>query len=135
MRLIIKILGWILYNIELMKGGKTITVINTINNDDFLKIEFNKFSLKVFCNKKEFERKYDRWFIPTDTYYVYILRSEISQYAPELLKEACDFEVCIPRLLPKFINEKYQKIAVAHAYLDMAIVNYKRIKLKNLVCP
>lgn len=131
----IRLIGYIFVFLEWLKGNKTVIVNSFPNdNDHYLEATFNGFSLQIFCSKQQYRRKYDRWYIPNQdrsNYHVYckIVEEENGEVkAPDDLKLACELKTNIPSMLPEFVELKYHRIAITHAYLDILIHRLERIK-------
>jgi len=122
---------------EKLKGSKTVTVVYFPHNtNDYLDVQFNGLSLRIFCNKKLYRRSYDKWYVLSDHRSVYNLRSVVGGVLPEHdpnfdtngLRLACELEVDIPALLPSFVEFKYHQIVMTHAYLDIVTGRLMRIR-------
>ena len=123
---------------ERVKGDKIASVtIFPINNEEYLKVKIKNLELRIFCRRKQFRRKYDKWFLTDGAKSVFQLYSEIlyEDSVDKLddidytqLKEACLFNADIPAILPEFIAYKYHRIIMTHVYLDIVTERLKRIK-------
>jgi len=130
MRIFILILGWIFYIGELFKGRKIVTVVvDPPGTDKPLSVRFGESKLVIHCDKKQYRRSYDKWFIPTDKHTVYSLYCEVSEDADPSLKLACSVKVDLPALLPKCVIDDYQKVAATHAFIDIITGRLQRIKV------
>jgi hypothetical protein len=113
-----------------LKGQKVVSELTYHDNTDkYLEVTFTDESkLKIYCQKKQYRRRYDKWFIPDYSKSIYHLYSVISDNANVDIKNACDFSIDLPSLLPEFVDIKYQETSCTHAYLDIAIARLERIK-------
>ncbi len=80
------------------------------------------FEITIYCHRKRYRRKYDRWFVPTEYQVLYRVFSRVSDNAPARLKEACQsLDRDIHPQLPEFISDDLQKKAAVEAYLQLLV--------------
>ena len=80
------------------------------------------FEITIYCNRKRYRRKYDRWFVPTEYDVLYRVFSRASDNAPARLREACQaLDRDIHPQLPEFISDDLQKKAAVEAYLQLLV--------------
>lgn len=77
------------------------------------------YQLTIFCQRREYLVKYDKWYIPNYRRYTYRVMSVVTNDAPPVLKKACELDIDLPCFVSHFhFNEILVKSAV-HAYLDL----------------
>ena len=130
MYLFLRILGYFFLFVEKLKGRRVVREI-VFHTDDsqYLEVVLTDGSvLKIYCAVRLYRREYDHWLVPHDHKTVYQLSSTISETASAELKQASDFKVDIPSLLPESMPCKYKRTAVLHAYLDIMLHRLERIR-------
>lgn len=129
MKIFIKLLGWFFYIGELFKGNKIVTiVIEPPEANEPIVVQFGDATLTFYCSERQYRRKYDKWFIPTDNHISYTVYCVPSDNASEALKLICATKLDLPALLPKSVDIKFQKVAIIHAYIDIIMNKLIRIK-------
>ena len=81
------------------------------------------YELSIYCKRIRYQRKFKRWWVPTQTIDLYEISSRASSNAPTELLRACEVTVVLPALLPAAVDTDLQAHAVIEAYLD--ILGYK----------
>ena len=121
MQLLRSILGSIFIFLERLKGNKVVCDVSIPNNVVGLLTGYSMYGyeIQIFCKKRHYRRKYDKWFIPNDDHAAYEVFSIVSNDAPDSLKKACKMELVIPRLLAEPVSEARQRQAAVDAYLDI----------------
>lgn len=121
MQLIKSFISFFLIMIERLKGKKIVIDVSIPNNvvGHLIGYSIHGYEMQIFCKKKHYRRKYDKWFIPNDDHAAYEVFSIVSNDAPDSLKKACKLELVIPRLLAEPVSESMQRQAVVDAYLDI----------------
>ena len=123
MTLLKSLLGAVFLYFEKLKGEKTVYEVklpkHALGHLDG--IEMSGYRIRIYCQKKQFKRKYRSWLIPDKYTATYRVFSVVSNDAPEKLKEACGLDIDIPCQLSPFIDDEWQKEAAIQAYLDMLV--------------
>lgn len=77
------------------------------------------YQLTIFCQRKEYRVKYDKWYIPNRSRYTYRVTSLVTNDAPCVLKQACELDVDLPAFVSRFNFDQVIFKSVVNAYLDL----------------
>lgn len=115
------ILGFLSLCIERFKGTRTIEEIKGPNNAlGNLQCHAEcDYQLTIFCQRKDYLVKYDKWYIPDHIVQTYRVSSETTGSAPCVLREACELDVDFPAFVSKAAPEKFIAKTMINAYLDL----------------
>jgi hypothetical protein len=85
------------------------------------------YKLSVFCQRRHYQRIYDRFFVPTRHHVIYQISGVVSADAPPALKQACgEVTLSISTNVHWAVDEDFQERLVTQAYLDLLIAHLKR---------
>jgi hypothetical protein len=87
------------------------------------------YEIQFFCHKRSYQRCHALWFIPNRRYFMFRVFCVVSNDAPRSLRNACELELDLPLMTPRFVSEHLQKETAVQAYLDILI---GRLKLQHL---
>lgn len=106
---------------EGLKGEKTVYEVKLPKNalGHLVGFAVSGYEVRIYCQKKQYERKYKNWFVPDKRMVLYRVFSVVTNDAPERLKEACELDIDIPCQLSSFVDDEGQKDAAILAYLDI----------------
>lgn len=79
------------------------------------------YEIRLYCQQMRYVREYLRWIFPRQSYSTFRVFSRVTQDAPGSLKRACELEIDLPRMVPRFLSEAKQKEAAIQAYLDILL--------------
>ncbi len=121
MALLKSLISAIFVYFEKLKGRKTVYEVRLPKNALGHLTGFNVsgYEVSIYCQKKQYKRKYDNRFIPDEFMTVYHVFSAVSNDAPEKLRAACELEADLPCQLSSFVDDEGQKEAAVLAYLDL----------------
>lgn len=121
MQLLKRMLSVAFLFLEKLKGKKTLHEVKLPKNalGHLVGFAVSGYEVRIYCQKKQYKRKYDNWFVPDKNMVVYRVFSVVTNDAPERLKEACELDVDIPCQLSPFVDDEGQKDAAILAYLDL----------------
>lgn len=107
--------------LEKLKGKKTLHEVKLPKNalGHLVGFAVSGYEVRIYCQKKQYKRKYDNWFVRDKSMVVYRVFSVVTNDAPDRLKEACELDVDIPCQLSPFVDDEGQKDAAILAYLDL----------------
>lgn len=136
MRVFFKLISLIFIILERLKGHKTVIVVHPpTTGNEYFEVKFFDLELRIFCRKKQYRRKYDKWYVLGDKRSVYQAYSMVvGEYKHpnginlDDLRMACALDVDIPALLPEFVEFKYHRVVIIHAYIDIITERFARIK-------
>jgi hypothetical protein len=113
--------------VERLKGEKTVREMHSPG--DYLVhltgYSVSGYEIRLYCQKKIYIREYWRWFIPNEYYVTFRVFSVVSNDAPSTLKNACELELDLPAMMPKFLSHEVQKECAIQAYLDILIAKIR----------
>ncbi len=89
------------------------------------------YEITIYCRKKRYRRRYERWFGSTQDLTMYQVYSTVSSDAPDALRRACELDRDFPPFHPEFISDEVQKEAAINAYLDLVADRLQSGKLFN----
>lgn len=122
----LRFFSWILEAIVLLfhrlKGPSSLREVPTgLGQESILKGEsVSGYEINIYCYRKQYRRKYDRWYVPTEYQVLYRVFSRVSDNAPARLKKVCaSLDRDIRPQLPEFLSEDLQKRAAVEAYLQL----------------
>jgi hypothetical protein len=116
-RMLSKLVVWF----EKLKGHTTVHEVKLPKNalGHLVGFAITGYEVRIYCQKKQYKRKYENWFIPDKNMVVYRVFSVVTNDAPERLKEACELDVDIPCQLSTVVDDDGQRDAAILAYLDL----------------
>ena len=132
MTLLKSLLSAVFLYFEKLKGKKTVYEVKLPKHalGHLVGFAVSGYKVSIYCQKKQYKRKYDSWLVPDKSTVVYRVFSAVSNDAPEMLREACELDIDIPCQLSSLVDDEGQKDAAILAYLDL-LVN----KLQNMPYP
>jgi hypothetical protein len=125
------VLGILFMLWERITGTKTVYEIKGPNNalgNLYCKTN-NGYQLTIFCQRKEYLVKYDRWFIPNKSINTYRVMSLAVGDVPCAIRKACELDVDLPQFVTTVAPEPYIAKTMINAYLDLL-----QAKLGKLEC-
>lgn len=111
--------------VEKLKGSKSVKDVSVPSPEDFsatlVGYSVSGWEIRIHCVRKQYQKQYSRWFVPTSSIDLYHVYSVVGSGAPASLREACSLEITIPPPHPDFLSDAYQKDAAIEWYLDLLI--------------
>lgn len=106
---------------ERMRGAKTVIEILGPNNalGNLQCTTDCGYQLTVFCQRKEYLVKYDKWYIPNRSHRTYRVMSLATGDVPCNLQKACELDVDLPEMVTSVAPEKFIAKTMINAYLDL----------------
>lgn len=77
------------------------------------------YEIIIYCQRKEYKVKYERWYVPNRQYRTYQVFSVVTNDAPKALKRACELDVDLPALISNWSFDNEIRRAQVMAYLDL----------------
>lgn len=113
--------GVVLLLFERLRGPKTVYEIKRPSNSlgSLKGFTVCGYDIAIYCQRKEYHVKYDRWYVPDRVEVSYQVFSVTSRDAPKALQEACALDVELPALIHHWNFDNVIRRAQVHAYLDM----------------
>jgi hypothetical protein len=121
MRIVKTLFGVVLLLFERLRGSKTVSEIKRPDNSlgSLKGFAVRGYELAIYCQRKEYHVKYDRWYIPDRIEVTYNVFSVVSNDAPKALRKACELDVDLPALVHNWNFDNEIRRAQVHAYLDL----------------
>lgn len=131
MRLLQLLVGVVLLLFERWRGPKTVYEIKRPDNSlGCLKgFTVRGYELAIYCQRKEYHVKYDRWYIPNRVRVTYNVFSVVTNDAPVALRKACELDVDLPALIHNWHFDNEVRRSQVHAYLDLLEARIKATEL------
>lgn len=85
------------------------------------------YQLTIFCQRKEYRVRYDKWYVPNYSRYVYRVTSLVTNDAPKALKTACELDVDLPAFVGGCNFNTVVFKSVVNAYLDLLEVRIGKL--------
>jgi len=104
-----------------IKGTKTVYEILGPNNA-LGNLQYTTdcgYQLTIFCQRKEYLVKYDKWYIPNRSHRTYRVMSLATGDVPCKLQKACELDIDLPSMVSNVAPEKYIAKTMINAYLDL----------------
>jgi hypothetical protein len=119
--------GVVLSCFERFRGPKTVYELERARNcmGGLRGFTVRGYEIVIYCQRKEYQVKYDRWYIPDRIESTYKMFSVVTNDAPEALKRACELEVELPGLIHSWNFDRKICRAQVHAYLDLLEMRIK----------
>jgi hypothetical protein len=83
------------------------------------------YEIRLYCQQKHYVREYLWWIFPRQTYSTFRVFGSVTADAPASLKKACELDIDLPRLRPRFLSEALQVEAAIQAYLDILVARLR----------
>ena len=108
---------------EKWKGRKTVYEVKLpkIAKGRLTAFAVDDYEIRIYCQKKQYKRRYDSWLVPDKNMAVYRVFSVVSSDAPLRIQDACELDVDIPGQLSPLIEDEMQEKAAIQAYLDLLV--------------
>lgn len=106
---------------ERLRGPKTVYEIKRPQNTlgSLKGFAVRGYEIVIYCQRKEYHVKYDRWYIPDRIEATYNVFSTVTSDAPQALRDACELDVELPALIHDWNFNNVIRRAQVHAYLDL----------------
>lgn len=129
MRTIRLLVAVVLLCLERIKGPKKVYEIKRpANAMGCLKgFTVRGYELAIYCQRKEYHVKYDRWYIPNRITVTYNVFSRVTNDAPKALQKACELDVDLPALVHNWNFDNEVRHAQIDAYLDLLEARMKQM--------
>lgn len=106
---------------ERWKGAKTVYEIKSPQNNlgSMQGYSIRGYQLTIFCQRREYQVSYDKWYVPNHKRYTYCVTSLVTNDAPDALKVACELDIDLPAFVSHYNFEQVIFSSVVNAYLDL----------------
>lgn len=120
-RFLKSVLGVVLFLFERARGPKTVTELKRAGNEmgSLKGFAIRGYEIAIYCQRKEYHIRYDRWWIPDRVEVTYNVFSVVSSEAPKALRQACERDVDLPALIHNWNFDNEIRRAQVNAYLDL----------------
>ncbi len=121
MRYLKIVFGVILFLYERFRGPRTFRELKHASDAlGYLKGHTVKgYQLTIFCQRRRYHTKFDKWYIPDQIETVYRVFSVVTADAPDALKKACELDVNLPELISNWNFDNEIRRSQVLAYLDL----------------
>jgi len=115
------LVGAYLWLLERIRGTKSVVEVKRTSNElgSLKGFAIRGFEVAIYCQRKEYSIRYDRWYIRDRTRMTYNVFSVVSNDAPKALRIACELDVDLPALVSNWNFDNEIRRTQVHAYLDL----------------
>lgn len=115
-------LGW-----EHLLGASTVSCRNHSSNLGAQLIGYSVagYEIRVYCQPRHYVREYLWWRWLRGRYCTFRVFGRVTADAPENLQKACELDLTVPKLRPRFVSEDLQRQAAVKAYLDVLLAKLR----------
>lgn len=115
------LVGVVLLLFERLRGSKTVYESKRPDNSmgSLKGFTVRGYEVAIYCQRKEYHVKYDRWYIPNRVRVTYNVFSVVTNDAPKALRKACELDVDLPALIHNWNFDNEIRRAQVLAYLDL----------------